>query len=145
MRKMTAFLLLFLLAASAAACTQKAPGTIAVTDAWARPGQKGGNSAIYFVIDNPQQEADTLLEAKTDAAMMVQLHRTETDSAGNSAMVHQESVPVPGGEKVSFEPGGLHVMLMQLNADLTAGQTLPVTLRFENAGEIEIQAEVREP
>lgn len=119
-------------------------GAVAVQEPWAREAKAGANSAVYFVIQN-QGEADTLLSAKCDAAMMVELHKTQTDASGNSSMMHQESVPIPAGEKVSFEPGGLHVMLMKLKKDLKPGETLPVTLQFEKAGTVTVQAAVKEP
>ena len=59
-------------------------------------------------------------------------------------MVQQENVPVPGGGKVTFEPGGLHVMLVGLNSDLVVGDTIEFTLTFEKAGEITIQVPVME-
>ena len=59
-------------------------------------------------------------------------------------MVKQENVPVPGGGKVEFAPGGLHVMLIGLNADLAVGDTIEVTLTFEKAGEITLQVPVKE-
>jgi len=119
-------------------------GALSVREPWARPAKTGANSAVYFVIDNGG-EADTLLGVECDAAMMVQVHMTTTDANGNSSMVHQESVPVLEKQKVNFEPGGLHVMLMSLKSDLEPGQMLPVTLQFEKAGEIQITAAVREP
>ena len=67
--------------------------TLTLQEPWARPAKIGANSAVYFVIDNGG-EADTLLGAQCDAAMMVQVHMTQTDASGNSSMVHQESVPV---------------------------------------------------
>jgi periplasmic copper chaperone A len=142
---LTLFALLAIsMAASLAACAPRG-GSFAVQEAWARPASAGGNSAVYFVIDNPLAEADTLLGAQCEAAMMTEVHMTETDASGKSMMKHQESVGVPSGQKVEFKPGGLHVMLMNLKNDLEPGQTLPVTLQFANAGEVQITATVREP
>jgi copper(I)-binding protein len=55
-----------------------------------------------------------------------------------------ESLELPAGEEVSLEPGGYHVMLFDLVKPIEAGDTIPVTLTFEKAGEIEVQAEARE-
>ncbi len=112
---------------------------------WARPALSGGNSAVYFTIENPGQEADRLLGAQCDAAQMVQVHMTVMEADGTSKMMHQEAVDIPAGESISFEPGGLHIMLMNLTEDLQPGQVLPVTLEFENAGAVEVMASVREP
>ena len=59
-------------------------------------------------------------------------------------MQEVESVPVPAGGTVSFEPGGYHVMLIELVARRSrSGQTVPVTLTFAEAGTIEVTATVR--
>jgi len=120
-------------------------GEIAVQEAWARPGAAGGNSAIYFVIDNRQGQADTLLSAASEAAQMVELHISKMGDDGTMTMEHQENVPVPAGEKLEFKPGGLHVMLMGLTGDLKPGDKITVTLTFEKAGSMEVEAAVREP
>lgn len=60
-------------------------------------------------------------------------------------MEPQEAVEIPAGENVQFQPGGLHVMLVGLKNDLKVGDTLKVTLKFETAGEITVEAEVKEP
>jgi len=120
-------------------------GGLVVSDAWARPGKAGGNSAVYLVIDNRAASQDALLSASCDAAMMTQVHQTSIDASGTASMHEQESVPVAAYQQVSFQPGGLHVMLMKLKQDLAAGDTLQVTLTFEKAGQVEIEAQVREP
>lgn len=121
------------------------PGGFAVRDAWARTGQAGGNSAVYFVVDNRTSEDDALLGAACDAAMMTQVHETSIDASGTASMHEQASVSTAAHRQTAFQPGGLHVMLMDLKQDLTAGDSLVVTLTFEKAGQIEIEAQVREP
>lgn len=144
MRRWVVLALLAAMLAGLNSCTPRG-GSLTVKDAWARPGQAGGATAVYFVIENSQPEDETLLGAASDAAMMTEVHMTETDADGMSKMIHQESVAVPAGESVEFRPGGLHVMLMNLKEDLEPGQTLTVTLRFAGAGEVQVEAPVREP
>lgn len=135
------FVLLFACAGCAAPAS-----TLTVIEPWARPGAAGGSSAVYFSLQNGTAEDDTLLSAASDAAAVVEVHRTMMDEAGTMQMQHQsEGVEIPAGQTVLFEPGGLHIMLMQLNADLQPGDTLAVRLQFAEAGEITVQAEVREP
>ncbi len=122
----------FVLAVFLAACGAAGSGEFQVRDAWARPALAGGNSAIFFVIENPGP-ADVLLSASSEVAETVELHMTMMQD-GNMQMTHQMNVPVPSGETV-FEPGGLHVMLIGLKNDLKAGDTFAATLQFEKAGE----------
>ena len=136
--------LLILLVGSLAACST-GTGAMEVKEPWARPGLAGGNTAIYFVLKNGSSVNDKLLSAESSAAMMVQVHMSSMDANGVMSMQEQEFVPVPAGAEVAFKPGGLHIMLMNLPADLKPGQDVQVTLNFENAGQILVSAPVREP
>lgn len=122
-------------------CTAKA---LSVTQAWARPGVAGGNSAVYFVIDAGNQ-ADTLLKASSDVAAAVELHQSQMGEDGTMKMAAQENVPIPANTRVTFEPGGLHVMLIGLKDDLNSGDAFQVTLTFEKAGDITLDVPVKEP
>jgi len=55
-----------------------------------------------------------------------------------------EEIPVPAGETVTLEPGGYHVMLKDLAKPLEKGTTFELTLKFEKAGTIVVEAEVRD-
>ena len=57
-------------------------------------------------------------------------------------MRHLRSVEVPAQGAVSFEPGGLHLMLIGLKEPLVAGKGFPLTLVFREAGEIEVTVEI---
>jgi copper(I)-binding protein len=52
-------------------------------------------------------------------------------------------IPVPANGSVTLQPGGLHLMLIGLTQPLAVGQSVPVTLRFERAGEVTIQLAVQ--
>jgi len=67
-----------------------------------------------------------------------------TGASGTMAMHPVDAVEVPAGKTVMLEPGGFHVMLFDLPKALKAGDTIPVTLTFEKAGEIKVDAEVRD-
>lgn len=124
------------------ACGASGSGELEVNDVWARPGLADGNSAVFFVIDNPGAE-DALLSISSNVAGAVELHKTVMED-GNMKMVHQMNVPVPTGE-TAFKPGDLHVMLIGLKNDLKPGDVFTVTLNFENAGERTLDVIVREP
>jgi copper(I)-binding protein len=124
------------------ACGAAGSGELGVNDVWARPGLAEGNSAVFFVIDNPGAE-DFLLSASSDVAGAVELHKTIMED-GNMKMVHQMNVPVPTGE-TAFKPGDLHVMLIGLKDELKPGDTFTLALSFETAGEQILSVMVREP
>ncbi len=126
-------------------CAQPRSAALAVNDPWARPGLAGGNSAVYFSIENPTTSDDTLLSAASSAAEKTELHMSSMDAEGNMQMQPQESVLIPAGAQVQFQPGGLHVMLVNLQQDLNAGDQVSLTLNFENFGSISVQAAVKQP
>lgn len=117
---------------------------LVVQDPWARPGLSGQNSAIYFTIQNPASKADKLLSAATDIAQSTELHMSMMNAEGVMSMMEQEFVDVPANSTVEFKPGGLHVMLVGLEQDLPVGNSLSLTLQFENAGEIQLDVPIKE-
>jgi copper(I)-binding protein len=64
---------------------------------------------------------------------------------GMMTMQPVESIEVPADGTVALEPGGYHVMLLDVQKELVPGDTIEVTLTFELAGEVTVTADVREP
>ena len=137
------FVVSFLLATLLVACAPAGRPSLQVSNVWARPGLAGGNSAVYFIIENGTASNDSLLSAVSDVAGAVELHMT-TMQDGNMQMVHQQEVPVQTG-KTEFKPGGLHVMLIGLTQDLNPGDTFSLTLNFAATGEMPLEVTVSEP
>lgn len=127
-----------------AACGTTSYRPVEIKDAWARPALTGQTSAIYLTIDNPNRAADALHGASTDVAGAAELHQSVQDSQGVMSMHPQHGVDVPGEDQVIFAPGGLHIMLVNLNQDLKPGDTIELRLDFEKTGEIVIQVPVKE-
>lgn len=146
----TASILSLLLVVSVVACgsaasntTQPAGGIVTIGGAWARAAQSGGTSAAYMTITNGTLADDTLVSVSTSAAASASLHETKTDASGMTGMQPVDGIKIPAGGTVSLEPGGYHVMLMELTGNLAAGQTVRLTLTFKGAGAIDVSAEVR--
>ncbi len=116
---------------------------IEIADAWARPGRINGVSAIYMNVLNGSADTDTLISLSSSVAGLVELH--ETYELDNDMMGMREAVnPVfPGKGVVSMQPGGLHIMLMQLNEVLNEGDQINLILDFALAGEITVTAPVQ--
>ena len=136
------FFPVFLLSIMLASCGSK---ELTVRESWARTGTTGGNSAIYLIIDNPTNQDDVLLSASSSVAVAVELHMSKMTDEGTMMMQQQENIPVPMGTKVELRPGGLHIMLINLNHDLVEGSSFQVVLNFQNAGEITIEVPVKTP
>ena len=61
-----------------------------------------------------------------------------------ASMQQMPSVEIPGGGMLKFEPGGYHLMLIDLSQPLAAGDVIEITLVFEDAGQITIKAVVKD-
>jgi len=134
-----------MLAAIGALATQAAwAANISVSDAWARatmPGQKV--SGAYMKI---QSDADARLVSASSAAVpRVEVHEMKMDG-DVMRMREVQAIDLPKGKTVSLEPGGYHIMLMNLPKPIAAGEVIPLTLTIESGGKrqaVEVKAEAR--
>lgn len=118
--------------------------SISVTDAWARatmPGQKV--SGAYMQI---QSDADArLVGVSSPAVPRVEIHEMKMDG-DVMRMRELKAIDLPKGRTVSLEPGGFHLMLMNLKKPIVAGDIIPLTLVVESGGKkqtLEVKAEAR--
>ena len=116
---------------------------IEVSDAWARTATEGTNSAVYFIIQNHNADADELIGAASNLASAVEVHESKMDG-DVMTMQQRESVALDPSVKVEFMPGGLHIMLIGLKQDLNAGDEIEVTLQFKNSPDLTIKAMVED-
>lgn len=106
----------------------------------ASPVAKSG--AAFMHIMNMGDQNDRLIAARTDAAKMPELH-THIMEGGVAKMREVEGgFEILAGEAIILERGGLHVMLMGLTRPFLQGETITLTLIFENAGEITIEVPI---
>jgi copper(I)-binding protein len=132
---------LLLAPASAFASTTEA-GALRLENPWTRAANAGGQGGGFLVIRNTGAAADRLLSAASPAAQRMELH-THIRDGDVMRMRPVADIPVPANGSVTLQPGGLHLMLIGLTQPLAAGQSVPVTLRFERAGEVTIQLAVQ--
>jgi copper(I)-binding protein len=122
-----------------AAAQQAAP--VSVTAPWTRAAGAGGNGAGFMAIRNTGSTPDRLLEARAAIARTVELH-THIRDGDVMRMRPVQAIDLPPGQTVTLQPGGLHVMLIGLNAPLRQGEEIPVTLVFERAGTVQVALKV---
>lgn len=125
----------------AAACAQ-GESDPAVENAWLRlPPPGAPTAAIYLTIANRGPGADRLVDLATPIAAHASLHRSMEEN-GMAGMRPVESLEIPGDGSIRLEPGGYHIMLERLTGELAEGDSVPLTLRFERAGALEIDVPV---
>ena len=155
-----------------AAETTEAAAEILIGDPWARQSPMGTTAgAVYMTITSPVDDALLSASVPEDVAGTVEIHETvmaeegmtettmaeeemtETtmgeDMGGDDGMDSMTMQPIdklelPAGEEVALEPGGYHIMLLDLVEPLVAGESIEVTLEFESGATQTVTAEVRE-
>lgn len=128
------------------ACSSGVGGGTAptVSDAWVRPPMGSDRPAAGYLTITGGDAADALIAASSPIATDTQVHETMAGMSGMTGMQEVDRIDVAAGETVKLEPGGYHIMFMDPDASmLTVGETVEITLTFETAGDVTVQAEVR--
>lgn len=119
---------------------------VSVTDVWARatmPGQKVSGAYMKIRSDTDAR----LVGASSPAVPRVEVHEMKMDG-DVMRMREVKAIELPGGKTVSLEPGGFHIMLMNLSKPIAAGDVIPLKLVVESGGRqqtVEVKAEARAP
>ncbi len=118
---------------------------VAVSDPWVRAtvaSQKA--SGAFMTLTAPRDTR--LVAASSPMAGVVEIHEMAMrDNVMRMRAI--DALPLPAGKAVKLEPGGYHVMLMQLKGPLNAGDTVALELVFEGTDKaretVQVQAPVR--
>jgi len=117
-------------------------GALRILNPWTRAAGQGMQGGGFLVIRNTGATPDRLVSASSPAAGRMELH-THIRDGDVMRMRPVNDIPIPANAEVSLQPGGLHLMLIGLTAPMNAGQSIPVTLRFERAGDVTVQLAVQ--
>lgn len=117
-------------------------GSLTLIHPWTRAARAGGQGAGFMGIRNNGAEADRLVAASSPAAPRMELH-THIRDGDVMRMRPVNDIPVPAGQTVRLQPGGLHLMFIGLSQELHQGQSVPVTLVFERAGPVTLLLEIQ--
>ena len=115
-----------------------------IAEPWARetvPGQSA--TAAYLQISNSGTGPDRLVGVSAEAPVQASLHETR-NSDGISRMRPVDGLEIGAGETLVLAPGGAHIMLENLPAPVSAGDSISLTLQFERWGDRTVQAQVRD-
>lgn len=129
--------------AFAAAAAHAQPGAIRVEKPYARataPGAAVGGG--YATIVNAGASTDRLVAASSPASARMEVHEMKME--GNVMNMREvKGIDVPAGGRIELKPGGYHLMFMELKQPLKQGDKVPVTLKFEKAGELKVELDVQ--
>ena len=115
---------------------------IALTDGWAKAG--AGMTGVFGIIENHGDADLTLTGVDSPAAATVELHETVTSGSAATMREVEGGFTVPAGGSFVLEPGGDHIMFMDMAEPLLAGDEVPLTLRFDDGSELEVTVLVKD-
>ena len=118
--------------------------SIMIKDAYVRTAMKGAKSGAAFMqIMNHSDTDDRLVSVASEVAKKVELHTHMDMGEGVMKMMHvEEGFVIPAGGMHGLSRGGDHVMFMGLTKDMIQGESVEVTLTFEQAGNMVVQIPV---
>lgn len=118
-------------------------GDLQISQAWTRATLPAAKVAAgYVTIENQGSEPDRLVAVEADFSDAAEIHEMTMKDGMMKMRPLAEGLDIPAGEFVTLEPGGSHLMFMGLEQPLVQGETVDMTLMFEQAGRLEISLPV---
>jgi len=119
-------------------------GQVSVEQPWSRATPPGSTIGVGFMqLRNAGAAAERVVGASSPVAERVEMHVTSRE--GEVMKMRQvQAFEIPAGGAFELKPGGAHLMLMGLKRSLQQGEHVPLTLRLENGGELNVELTVQE-
>lgn len=118
------------------------PADIRVTDVWAQPVNASGTAvAVYMTITDRCSRPEALEYVDAGSPHKSSFHASRiVDNA--LSMTPLQSVPINCDKPTLLKPMGTHVMITGIRKPPQIGDHLPLTLTFDQSGDVNIVAEV---
>ena len=132
-----------LLSALPAAAHDYRAGDIAIGHPWTRAiGAAAPTAAGYMSLRNAGTAPDRLIAASSPRARSIEIHEMTMTEGVMRMRPLTDGIAIPPGGTAWLRPGGTHLMLVGPTGPFAQGERVPVTLRFERAGEVTVDLEV---
>lgn len=118
-------------------------GALKIHDPWSRATPKGAPvGGGYLTITNTGTTPDRLIGGSTAISKGFEIHEMTMDKGVMKMRMMPNGLEIKPGETVTFKPSGYHLMFTGLKSQLTKGEHVDATLKFEKAGEVKVQFDV---
>ena len=122
-----------------------AADTVSVEDPYVRLAPPNAPATgAFMVIKNSGDKDVKVLKADNPASRVTELH-THINDGGVMKMRPVPAIEVKAKGEAVLKPGGLHVMLIDLKAPMKEGETVPITLTFDDGSSKKVDAKVVKP
>lgn len=116
---------------------------VSLTDPWVKSAKSGKTAAFGTLVNTGETEV-VVASATSEIASTMELHETVKNDDGTMAMQPKEGgFTIPAGGEHELEPGGDHLMIMDLKRPLKPGEVVTVTLVMEDGSEMAVEATVK--
>src|SRR6202012_3388054 len=118
-------------------------GDLVISQAWSRATPNGAKiGSGYLTIENKGGVADRLVSVSADVAGKTEVHEMAMKDGVMTMRPLDNGLTIDPGKTVKLAPGGYHLMMFDLKSPLKQGDTLPLTLKFEKAGKVQLSLDV---
>jgi copper(I)-binding protein len=142
--RVLAFITVVGLAVTTANARDYKAGSLDISDPWSRATPKGSTVAAgYMTIKNNGSTPDRLISGSSDVAPKFEVHEMTMENGVAKMRPVKGGLEIKPGDTVELKPGSFHVMFVDLKKPLSAGDHIKATLKFEKAGTVNVEYDVR--
>lgn len=118
--------------------------SVTVENAWVKAADSG-MSAAFGEINNAGEVDVTIVSVASPASTALELHETVENETGEMTMRQKGGgFTIAPGETLTLEPGGDHIMLMDLPEPVVAGDEVSLTLTFSDDSTLDFTAPAKD-
>ncbi|ROR96334.1 hypothetical protein EDD28_0917 [Salana multivorans] len=115
---------------------------LTLVDGWVKAADSG-MSAAFGVLENPTDSDLAVVGVSSPVSSQMQLHETVVVD-GAMKMQQVDSFTVPAGGTFVLEPGGNHLMFMDLTTPVAPGDDVDLTLDLADGSTYSVTVQARE-
>ncbi|MGC9385616.1 MAG: copper chaperone PCu(A)C [Hydrogenovibrio sp.] len=140
MKKIALFSFIIAMTLNAQAWAASVADAVEVENPYVRMVPPGAAAtAAFMVLKNTSNQDHALVSAKAYINKVTELH-THIHDNGVMRMRQVKQIDLPAGKAVSLQPGGLHIMLINLTEPVKEGEEIKIDLTFDDGSTKTIEA-----
>ena len=114
------------------------------TDMWVKAADEGMSAAFGTIVNTTDSDV-TIVSGTSAASTIIELHETVEDETGTMVMRQKDGgFVIPAGGEYVLEPGANHLMLMDLQTPILAGDEVKFSLHLADGSSVEFSAPAKD-
>ncbi len=127
--------------------TPAAAGEVTIADTWIRATEGTEDptmTAAFGVLTNHTDKPLTVVSATNSASDRTELHEMAMEGGAMVMRPVAGGIPIPADGATTLEPGGLHVMVLNLTSPIKPGEEVDVVLTLDDGSTVPFTAVAKE-